>query len=268
MFHNTVGELSALPVAIQGYYQEEVRSEPLLDENGEQVTVTETYEYEAYDNDGNLITQEGLRVVPQYHDVTYIVEKPRYDLKSWDDVERAGNHNHKLYCIQKACESEQWEFHDSYIEWLESEPEYTSWEDEEGVQVDNQEAIDAWQASEPVNTSTEPGPKIAELNAAEAINTRFNAVYEPLDTVHGFIDVGRGKDGILGMDNIKDAVAAHGSGLTEVESVAWIMSDNSVATLTIEDLNQIIVDFNMRKQDIFTAYGQWRAGDKQEAFTL
>ena len=46
------------------------------------------------------------------------------------------------------------------------------------------------------------------------------------------------------------------------------MSDNSVATLTIEDLNQIIVDFNMRKQDIFTAYGQWRAGDKQEAFTL
>jgi hypothetical protein len=115
---------------------------------------------------------------------------------------------------------------------------------------------------------SKPVEVVAEYHSELAINTRFNAVYEPLDTVHGLIDVGRGKDGILGMDNIKDAVAAYGSGLTEVESVAWIMSDNSVATLTIADLNQIIVDFNMRKQDIFTAYGQWRAGDKQEAFTL
>lgn len=104
--------------------------------------------------------------------------------------------------------------------------------------------------------------------AERAIQTRFNAVYAPLETTHGLIDVGRGKDGILGMDSIKDAVAAHSSGLTEVESVSWIMSDNSVVTLTIADLNQIIVNFNLRKQAIFTAYSEWRSGDKQKEFTL
>ena len=127
---------------------------------------------------------------------------------------------------------------------------------------------DAVEAGEVLAHDFKTTEQLISENESAAIQTRFDAVYAPLDTVHGLIDVGRGKDGILGMENIKDAVAAHGSGLTEVESVAWIMSDNSVATLTIADLNQIIVDFNMRKQTIFTAYGEWRAGDKQEAFTL
>ncbi len=108
---------------------------------------------------------------------------------------------------------------------------------------------------------------IAE-NESAAINTRYEAVYEPLSTTHGLIDVGRSKDGILGFENIKDVIAAHGAGLTSVESVDWIMADNSIATLTMEDLNQVVIDFNLRKQSIFEQYGAWRAGDKLEAFTV
>ncbi|CAL9955009.1 hypothetical protein VPHD292_0006 [Vibrio phage D292] len=107
---------------------------------------------------------------------------------------------------------------------------------------------------------------IAEHYAEKAISTRYNSVYAPLETTHGLIDVGRGKDGILGIENIKDTAVAYDAGLNHVDSVAWIMADNSVVMLTIDDIKQIIVDFNLRKQVIFNAYGAWRETDRQAPF--
>jgi hypothetical protein len=52
-----------------------------------------------------------------------------------------------------------------------------------------------------------------------------------------------------------------------VDVVMWIMTDNSVAELTIGDLKSVIVDFNTRKQVIFMGYGQWRETDRQLPFT-
>ncbi|AUR96160.1 hypothetical protein NVP1216O_32 [Vibrio phage 1.216.O._10N.222.55.C12] len=113
-----------------------------------------------------------------------------------------------------------------------------------------------------------PTEVVAEYHSELAIETRFNAVYAPLETAHGFIDVGRGKDSVLGIDNVKDAIAGYDAGMVSIGSVMWIMTDNSVAELTIEDLRQVIIDFNIRKQVTFMQYGQWRETDRLTPFTI
>ncbi|AUR98971.1 hypothetical protein NVP1259O_09 [Vibrio phage 1.259.O._10N.286.48.F4] len=113
---------------------------------------------------------------------------------------------------------------------------------------------------------SKPTEVVAEYHSELAIETRFDAVYAPLETTHGLIDVGRGKDSVLGIDNVKDAIAGYEAGMVSIGSVMWIMTDNSVAELTIADLRQVIIDFNIRKQVTFMQYGQWRETDRQLPF--
>lgn len=116
-------------------------------------------------------------------------------------------------------------------------------------------------------TSPKPKEEIAEINGKAAIVTRHETIYSNLPTVKGDIDVGQGKDGIYGISNIMSAISAYNTGMMgPVLEVNWIMSDNSVVTLTIEELNQISADFSLRKQQVFNAYGEWRAGDMQTPF--
>lgn len=116
-------------------------------------------------------------------------------------------------------------------------------------------------------TSTKPKEEIAAINGKAAIVTRHEAIYSNLPTAKGDIDVGQGKDGIYGISNIMSAISAYNTGMMgPVLEVNWIMSDNSVVTLTIEELNQISADFSLRKQQVFNAYGEWRASDMQTPF--
>lgn len=109
---------------------------------------------------------------------------------------------------------------------------------------------------------------IDEHYSTLAIDTRYQAVYAPLPLGDSFIDVGRGKDGVMGIENVKDALLAYDSGMESTGSIMWIMTDNSVSTLTVADLKQVVIAFNIRKQDTFMAYGVWRETDRQTAFTL
>lgn len=113
-----------------------------------------------------------------------------------------------------------------------------------------------------------PAEEVSAYHAELAIETRYNAVYAPLAFDGSFIDTGRGKDGVLGIDNIKDALSAYEAGMTGVESVMWIMTDNSVKELTIDDLRQVIIAFNTRKQVVFMQYGTWRETDRLTPFEV
>jgi hypothetical protein len=112
-----------------------------------------------------------------------------------------------------------------------------------------------------------PDGEISDYHSEIAIGTRFDCVYAPVMTQHGLIDVGEGKDGVFGIENVRDALSAYSVGMGGVDVVMWIMTDNSVAELTIGDLKSVIVDFNTRKQVIFMGYGQWRETDRQLPFT-
>lgn len=52
----------------------------------------------------------------------------------------------------------------------------------------------------------------------------------------------------------------------ETGSVNWISSDNSIHELNYDDIKQIILKYNARKQSIFEKYTLWRAGDMSEKF--
>ena len=119
MFDNTVNTLAAIPAAIVNFYHEEVRSEP----TGNQVSESYTYE------DENGVTQTGSRMVDEYADVTYVVENTRAQGTSWSQVDniielRAGTLPNVVDTfIGFALETEDWEYHDSYLEYLAIEPQ-------------------------------------------------------------------------------------------------------------------------------------------------
>lgn len=220
-----------------------------------------------------------------YHEVITegviaIEELPRYDLKSWDfveEVKKRGNNGFIAYCINKACEQERWQFHDEYIKWYNSSPdeagERYSLVNGEGSPLYSLEGVASiWASKEPVDTSTNPTEKIAEYNKELAINSRYDAIYRTLPItlssgVSTSVDIGAGKDAVLGIDNIKDAVMSSQSG-HEATEVYWIMTDNSVELVTIGDLKNMIVEFNKRKQLIFQQYGVWRQSDCLQPFEV
>ena len=111
-----------------------------------------------------------------------------------------------------------------------------------------------------------PNGEISDYHSEIAIDTRFGCVYAPVITRHGLIDVGEGKDGVFGIENVRDALSAYSAGMGGVDVVMWIMTDNSVVELTVDDLKSVIIDFNTRKQIIFMSYGQWRETDRQLPF--
>ena len=276
MFNNELGYVIDLPEQIQPFYNDELRSEPLLDEEGEQVMQEKEYEY----MDENGDTHIGTRLVPEYHDVNYTTEKTRWDLKSWDYVEKAKNYEAKINGIYKACEAEQWAYHDEYVEWY-FRPEPKRAQDENGQFIgDDPETPEneAWENGftpemyaaqlEPVNNATEPEPVIAELHQELAIKTRYEAIYDVLLITKGLIDIGAGKDGVLGIDNLKDTLAAVSLGMDTTNGVDWIMADNTVVTFEVADIEEAVVKFNTRKQAVFNNYGLWRSGDMLTPFTV
>lgn len=213
-------------------------------------------------------------------DVITVEGLPRYDLKSWDfveEVKKRDNSEFTIYCINKACEYERWQFHDEYIKWYNSSPDEA---DERYSLVDGgglpfhsfEEETSLWASKEPVDASTDPSESISGYNKQLAINSRYDAIYRTLPItlssgVSTFVDIGAGKDAVLGIDNIKDAVMSSQSGHDATE-VYWIMTDNSVEVVTVNDLQNMIVEFNKRKQFVFQQYGVWRQSNHLSPFKV
>lgn len=107
------GKLTDVPVEIQDFYEEEIRNEStgnMIDE-----------EYTYIDENGD--EQTGHRQVPEYADNIYVVEKPRNDLKFWEETEaciinaQGKKDNVVDYFIQKLIENDKWTFHDKWNIW-------------------------------------------------------------------------------------------------------------------------------------------------------
>jgi len=176
--------IESVPECLLPFYITEIRTELTGNKIPEQ--------YESTDEQGgiSLLT----RMVDEYTDNTYVMENVRHDLKSWEQVMSARTYTHKVHCINKACEAEQWKFHDKYITWLGDVPrEPEQARNENGTFVaDNPDtninehwvkgytpelheaALITYSNEEPVNLSNNPLVKIAELDnelaQAQAIN--------------------------------------------------------------------------------------------------
>lgn len=114
--------------------------------------------------------------------------------------------------------------------------------------------------------------EIAAIHSTDAFKERYTATYKSLavtlkDGEEVLFDVGAGKDGVLGIDNIKDLLLAFQYGDPE-EPINWIMADNKVVPVMAADLGNALIEFNRRKQLVFAAYSKWRSGNKQNPFTF
>lgn len=253
MFNNEIGKVEDLPIQIQPFYIDEVRSEPLLDKDGEQVMKEEPYEY--IDENGD--TQTGTRPIPAFHNVNYTVEKPRWDLKSWDYVEQARNYKAKKHGILKACESEQWQYHDEFVEWY-FRPEPVRARDEFGEYIPDDpdtEVDESWVDGftpemyeaqlEPIDNSTDPAVKIHELDIAEAKMERDVGQYAPItvgvNTYDADIVSYKKMTGSIGSwDTLVNDAALIEAGAVLDGKLIWVLEDDSMVPLTKVELQEVI----------------------------
>jgi len=265
MFNNEKGYVIDLPEPIQPFYVDELSSEPLLDENGEPVMKEEEYEY--IDEEGNLVI--GTRLVPEYHDVNYTVEKPRNDLKGWDFWKLAKKYEVKIYGIEKACEAEQWQFHDSYIDWLKEEPQeddekYLLQDEEGNFLYSFEEDHSQWLTKEPVNEATDPATVIAPFHEELAKVERDETISSNILVHEVYWQVDK-----AGRDNMQNTIDHALRNQLPVETQCnWILADNSIIETTYPELQAVLDAYTVRMGDIFNAYSLWRAGDKLDRFTF
>lgn len=113
-------EITGVPVAIRDFYLEVTINEPLLNENGDQVT--ESKEVPSIDENGNEVMVTVL--VPVYHDVVYVELKAKGEFKTLADVWRIAElhkgQNDELIAkfLGMYSESVQWQWHDEVLELL------------------------------------------------------------------------------------------------------------------------------------------------------
>ena len=263
MFNNKQGYVANLPSSIQPFYIDELRSEP----TGEMVRE----EYEYYDEDGNL--QIGTHLVPEYHDVNYTVEKPRWDLKEWRYVELAKTYEAKKHGIYKACEAEEWQYHDKFVEWY-FRPEPVRARNEDGTLIgDNPETPEneAWENGftpemydaqlEPVNNATNPEPKIRELDIEMAKVQRDTGQYAPITVDGNTYDADsvsyKKMNGSLGswetLVNDAELIAA---GAVVDSKLVWVLEDDSKVAITKVQLQSVVDAIAIRTAILQAQYSE------------
>ncbi|NNN44718.1 MULTISPECIES: DUF4376 domain-containing protein [unclassified Vibrio] len=259
MFNDTRGVLADLPAPIQTFYKEEVRQEPTGNK------IPESYTY--FDEEG--VERTGERLVNEYESIIYLVEKSRHDLKTWGFVEQVklrNNYDFTRYCIEKACEAEEWLFHDDYLEWLNKEPkkedEKYLVEDKEGELVYNYEDdLATWKSLEPVNNATKVNDVLVNWHQELAKITREQLTESPI-VVNGFTwQVDK-----IARDNINECIAYADRNNLDNYSVSWILADNSVKETNLAELKAVIDAYTERLGYVVNKYAEWREGDKLERF--
>jgi hypothetical protein len=258
--------INDVPEAIKSFYVEDTRSEQQYDDEGNPIMTHEQYEYE--DEEGN--TQTGIREVPLFVDVTYVVELPRNDLKSWADVERVklkGRIKVITHFINKACENDDWIFHDKYIAWFNLAPDmdddkYSLLDEDNQPVYSYADDHGLWLEGEPTRIPSDPLYYIAAYNAENAKAVRDNKILSNIE-VNGLVWQVADKD----RNNINEALAYSGrQGLPDTETRGWILADNSVHMATLGELKEVMDTYTDRMSATYTSYSIWRAGDKQEPY--
>ena len=134
--------LNEVPEPIRPFYFEDVVSEP----TGEMVDVPYSY----IDDSGD--EQSGMRPEPEMRNVTYIELIDFGQTHGNPDINMRKNEPEKN-CVDVlgfANSGQDKLFHDSYIKWMKSEPEYSEWKGSSGEVISNQDEINSWTLAEPV----------------------------------------------------------------------------------------------------------------------
>lgn len=227
-------DISEVPVNIREFYHEEVRKDPVFNDDGSPVLVEEEYKY--IDENGD--EQIGMRFVQIYEDNLYVIENSRNDLKTWEDVNNVirihkGKKNKVVnHFMKKANENDMWEYHDLFVEWKsildelkEDKNNYISPTQEEidsGVEViDFDSLIAEHESKEPINKDNEE--KVKEILLEISSLLRDMERLKPIDF--------KGKKQKIRKDDTSDL----DSKLTQIEKVkspvAWTYSSEEVEML-------------------------------------
>ena len=227
--------MNDVPEPIKSFYTEVIRNEPVVDEEGKPVTTQEPYTY--IDIDGN--EQEGLKTVPVMQDVPYVelLERPQ---SATEDL--------LLRVAPKACitfanfvaQTEQWEFYDKYMEWLDAEPVepsqegYTEEEYVDAVDAYNT-SMEAYKASEPVKPPLRTVDEIMESSGLSD-KTRKEARDEAVSKITVEVD-GMLFDGDeISQNRMARAVATGNAG----DTTYWKLANNDVVLVSWEQLKQAL----------------------------
>ena len=116
------------------------------------------------------------------------------------------------------------------------------------------------------NTEPKSNEDIIKYHEELAARTRTVKIHDLLAWDDTFVDIGAGKDGVLGITNLKDTLLAIDLGADTTNGIPWIMYDNNVRILMPDDIRALVLAFALRKGEVFTAYGMWRASDKLTPF--
>ncbi|WP_172565586.1 hypothetical protein [Vibrio navarrensis] len=262
MIDTNYASLAEVDENIRHYYSEDTRervvgyAEP--NEEGESSPIVEPYT---------------VVVLNQPDKVTYQdVEQRRSERKSWESVIKPE--------LERAIAWEEFNVnHNQYLNWLDA---LALWEKEQPTEpVWNEEQQEYIEAVIPaperplVDVAKQEDfthdlmRDIAAYHADLAIQTRKSATFSDIEYHGKLYQMGQGKDGLFGIDNFNKRIAAVAANPDKAqESIDWIAKSNEIVSLTYEDVRAIVNAFYDREQAIFTAYNQWRSGDRLTPFKV
>ncbi|CAH0531835.1 hypothetical protein CTH30272_04083 [Allocatenococcus thiocycli] len=233
--------ISDVPAAIAEFYKEEIRNEPTGN------MIDEEYTY----IDENEVEQTGTRSVPEYADVTYVVQVELGETKGWGDVERVISLNRPQTVIEKfvslAVTGDKVQFRDAYLEWMDGCAKVDEYNaslvaDEEGNMPESRVYSD-----EPTYIATDTGVYLTQVAKGE----RDTGRYAPI-TVDGltYDATQEAYDNLQGMVNSWEIMIADqaliDAGLVVDGQMYWTLADNSNVPVTKEMLAAVVNAIRLR----------------------
>ncbi|MCA2497776.1 DUF4376 domain-containing protein [Vibrio sp. 2175-1] len=228
--------ISDVPAAIAEFYVEDVRSEPTGN------MIEEEYTY----LDENEAEQTGTRQVPEYADVTYVVQIEFGEVKSWSDVDRVIGLGKAQSVIERfvslAVNGDKKQFHDSYVSWLEACAEVDKYNAE---LADGEPAIDY--PEEPIYTATDTSAYLMQV----AKSARDSGRYAPI-TVDGltYDATQEAYDNLQGVVSSWEIMIADqaliDAGIVVDGQMYWTLADNSNVLVTKVMLEAVVTAIRVR----------------------
>ena len=241
--------ISDVPAPVAVFYTTETTSEPTGN------MIDEVYTY----LDENEIEQTGTRPVPEYADVTRVIQVPFGEVKSWASVERVVSLGKPQAVIKKfvecAINGDKKAFHDAYIAWLVDEPDIDDLQfydtNEDDSQTFNEPRFDQavldWENAEPVYTPTDARKYLMQAAKGE----RDSGRYAPI-TVDGltYDATQEAYDNLQGMVNSWEIMIADqtliDAGMVSGDQMYWTLADNSSAPVTKAMLEKVVTAIRVR----------------------
>lgn len=119
-----------------------------------------------------------------------------------------------------------------------------------------------------LESTPKPDSEVANYHKDVAHLSKSEAIHSDLEYSGKKYQMGRAKDGTLGVDSLKNKLVM---GMLEPQALSqgidWITSSNEVVSITGDDIKAILLEFTKREQSIVEQYNHWRSGNMLTPFT-